>query len=85
MSTRLDVIAIVGEYTNAQGETKKRFIKIGSAWDKGQQGISIKLDSIPSGNEWDGWLTARPPLERQDKPQRQAPQGSRSMDDDIPF
>ena len=85
MSTRLDVIAIVGEYTNAQGETKKRFIKIGSAWDKGQQGISIKLDSIPSGNEWDGWLIARPPLERQDKPQRPAPQGSRSMDDDIPF
>lgn len=82
MSSKLDVIAAVGEYTNAQGQTKKRFIKVGSAWDKGQGGISIKLDSIPSGNEWDGWLTARPPLERQDKPQRSAPQ---PMDEDIPF
>ncbi len=84
MSNKLDVIAAVGEYTNAQGQVKKRFIKIGSAWDKGQQGISIKLDSIPSGNEWDGWLTARPPLERQDKP-RQAPQASNVDDDMIPF
>jgi hypothetical protein len=83
MSNKLDVIAAVGEYTNAQGQTKKRFVKVGSAWDKGQQGFSIKLDTIPAGNDWDGWLTARVPLERQDKP-RQAQQAP--MDDDsIPF
>ena len=73
MSSKLDVIAVVGEYTNAQGQTKKRFVKVGSAWDKGQQGISIKLDTIPAGNEWDGWLTARQPLERQAAPQARTP------------
>ena len=81
MSSKLDVIAVVGEYTNAQGQTKKRYIKVGSAWDKGQQGISIKLDSIPSGNEWDGWLTARPPFEKQEKPSQRPV----DFDADIPF
>lgn len=84
MSSKLDVIAAVGEYTNAQGQTKQRFVKVGSAWDKGQGGISIKLDSIPAGNEWNGWLTARPPMERQDKPQRQTPQNFEDSGD-IPF
>ena len=81
MSSKLDVIAVVGEYTNAQGQTKKRFVKVGSAWDKGQQGISIKPDTIPAGNEWDGWLTARQPLERQAAPQARTP----VSEDDIPF
>ena len=46
-----------------------------------QQGISIKLDTIPAGNEWDGWLTARQPLERQAAPQARTP----VSEDDIPF
>lgn len=82
--SRLEVTAVVGEYKNAQGETKKRYIKVGSAWDKGQY-TSVKLDAIPAGNEWNGWLTIQAPLEkteRQEKPQRH----SAPVDDsDVPF
>lgn len=80
MSTKLDLIAVVGEYTDAQGNNKKRFSKIGTLWDKGQQGISLKIDNIPVS--WDGWLSARPPLEPR-APQRQA--APVFVDEDAPF
>lgn len=60
---KLDLIAVVGEYTNAQGEHKKRYAKIGSLFDKGNGNLSGKIDNIPVG--WDGWWAAKPPLEKQ--------------------
>jgi len=80
MSTKLDLIAVVGEYTDAQGNNKKRFSKIGTLWDKGQQGISLKIDHIPVN--WDGWLSAKPPLEPRATPQQKAPV---FIDEDAPF
>jgi hypothetical protein len=79
MSTKLDLIAVVGEYTDAQGNTKKRFSKVGTLWDKGQ-GISLKIDHIPVN--WDGWLSAKPPLEPRVTPQQKAPV---FIDEDAPF
>jgi hypothetical protein len=80
MSNKLDLIAVVGEYTDAQGNNKKRFSKIGTLWDKGQQGISLKIDHIPVN--WDGWLSAKPPLEPRATPQQKAPM---FIDEDAPF
>ena len=82
MSNKLDLIAVVGEYTDAQGNPKKRFSKIGTLWDKGQQGISLKIDHIPVN--WDGWLSAKPPLEPR-TPQRQAAPMPDDLDNEIPF
>lgn len=91
---RLDAIAIVGEYTDSQGQTKKRFSKLGSAFidDKGQ--VSIKLDSMPCGGTWDGWISLKEPYD-QDKPAaRQSSEPARGSrrgsaadigDQDIPF
>jgi hypothetical protein len=79
MSTKLDLIAVVGEYTDAQGNNKKRFAKVGTLWDKGQ-GISLKIDNVPLN--WDGWLSAKPPLEPKSAPRQAAP----VFDDmDAPF
>jgi hypothetical protein len=80
MSTKLDLIAVVGEYTDAQGNNKKRFAKVGTLWDKGQ-GISLKIDNVPLN--WDGWLSAKPPLE----PKTTSRQAAPMPDDmgDIPF
>jgi hypothetical protein len=80
MSNKLDLIAVVGEYTDAQGNNKKRFSKIGTLWDKGQQGISLKIDHIPVN--WDGWLSAKPPLEPRATTQQKAPV---FIDEDAPF
>lgn len=80
--SKLDLIAVVGEYTDAQGNPKKRFAKVGTLWDKGQQGISLKIDNIPVS--WDGWLSAKPPLEPR-TPQRQAAPMPDDLDSEIPF
>ena len=79
MSTKLDLIAVVGEYTDAQGNNKKRFAKVGTLWDKGQ-GISLKIDNVPLN--WDGWLSAKPPLEPKTTKQT-AP--AFDLDNEIPF
>ena len=80
MSTKLDLIAVVGEYTDAQGNNKKRFVKVGTLWDKGQ-GISLKIDNVPLN--WDGWLTAKAPLEPKVAPRQAAPVFD--LDNEIPF
>ena len=68
----------MGEYTDAQGNNKKRFAKVGTLWDKGQ-GISLKIDNVPLN--WDGLLTAKAPLEPKVAPRQAAP----VFDDDAPF
>ena len=65
-----DVVATVGEYTNAAGEKKKRYATCGKCFtdDEGRQ--SIKLDVIPTGPGWSGWFSLYP-VEK--KEHRQAP------------
>jgi len=65
-----DAVATIGEYTDRNtGEKKKRYINVGKCFtdDSGRQ--SIKLDSIPVGPEWSGWISLYP-AERRDAPQR---------------
>lgn len=95
-----DVVASNGEYSS-NGEKKKRYIKIGKAFTDDSGRISIKLDSIPVGPEWSGWISLYEPR-HEDQPQRQQqlPPGRRVSpgmpsappvtpdnhdDDDIPF
>lgn len=81
----MDLIAVVGEYKNSAGETKKRFVKVGSLFnsDKGQ---SIKIDAVPIG--FDGWLSVKEPYENGEKPARQSSSPTRKsadLDMDVPF
>lgn len=53
--TLKEVVAIVGTYQNAAGETKKRYQRIGSIIDT-KSGEMLKLDVIPlKEGGWDGW------------------------------
>jgi hypothetical protein len=73
-----EITAIVGQYTNAQGQQKNRYQRIGSIIDT-RNGEMLKLDVIPlKENGWDGWayLNDPKPIERQ--PQKE-------FDDDLPF
>ena len=62
-----DVVATVGEYQNGQGETKKRYVTIGSAFTDDQSRVSIKLDAIPVSNDWSNWLSLYPVKDRDDR------------------
>jgi len=84
-----DVVAITGEYTNAQGETKKRYLNCGAVFQT-DKGMSLKLEGLPVG-EWNGWLSLYEPRQQSNqRPQQQQsrsndPFGGGPVDDDIPF
>lgn len=69
-----DVTATIGEYTNAAGETKKRYQNCGSAFTDEQGRVSIKLDAVPVSPDWSGWLSLYPVKDRDDSPPRQQQQ-----------
>lgn len=72
-----DVSATIGEYTNGAGETKKRYTNCGSAFTDDQGRISIKLDTVPVGPEWSGWLSLYPVKDRDDRGGQQQPAPAR--------
>jgi hypothetical protein len=91
-----DAVASVGEYTDKQGQTKKRYVNIGAVFesDDGKY-MSLKLESIPVGPNWSGWVSFFEPKQREASP-APAPTagyapgstkdgGFGGMDDDIPF
>lgn len=73
-----EITCIVGEYTNAQGEKKKRYQRIGSVIET-KNGPMLKLDNIPlREGGWDGWAYMNDP-KPQDRPKQ-------TEDfDDVPF
>ena len=75
MGIKYEVIASSGTYTNKAGEEKKRWVKMGVVMDT-QNGMSIKLESVPVG--WDGWAMLTEP-----KP-KDAPKAGFD-DDEVPF
>ena len=50
------VVATVGKYTDANGNEKNRYITVGRAFIRDDKSVSIKLDSVPLGPEFSGWL-----------------------------
>ena len=78
-----EVTATIGQYTNAQGETKHRYQRIGSVIQT-KNGPMLKLDVVPlKEGGWDGWAYINDPKPKEGGltvPQRQPV----DFDDDIP-
>ena len=80
-----EVTAIMGEYVNAQGETKKKYQKIGAIIDS-KHGPMLKLDFIPL--EWNGYAFINEPYDREKPKAEPRPNRNRDMPEDdssIPF
>jgi hypothetical protein len=78
MAITHDLIAKTGEYTNANGETKARWQKVGVAMSNKQGGTSLLIESIPVN--FDGWVTMREP-----QPKDGAVSSSNATDSAMPF
>ena len=75
--TQYEVTAIVGSYTNSNGEKKNRFQRIGSVIDT-KNGLMLKLDLMPLTDEhWNGWAYLNVPKPKEPKEQFE--------DSSIPF
>ena len=77
-------MATIGEYTAKDGSKKKRYIPVGTVFINEQDRMSIKIESIPVGPEWSGWLSCYEPKNAtgQGKPAQKPQQDD---DDSIPF
>ena len=81
-----EISCVTGQYTNASGDVKKRYQRIGSIIET-KNGPMLKLDSIPlREGGWDGWAYMNDPRpeEGKEQPRRQA-SGFDDMADDVPF
>ena len=69
VSKTQDITVITGEYVK-DGQTKKRYLTIGTLFTYDDGGTSIIMDAIPVG--WDGRASVydRRPREQQQQPQQ---------------
>jgi hypothetical protein len=86
-----DIVATIGEYTNAAGEKKKRYVTCGKAFTDDEGRMSLKVDAMPVNPAWSGWLSLyaierEAPRQQPDpRPAASAPAADDGEDDDIPF
>jgi len=85
-----DVTATVGSYTNREGDEKKRYVNVGKAFTDDSGRISIKLETIPVGPDWSGWLSLYPAKTREEREETNRgnasnPKPPKEDDDAIPF
>jgi len=71
-----DAVATIGEYKDRNGETKKRYVNVGSVFENDKGQLSLKLDAVPVGQDWSGWISFFEPKERDG---HRNPQGGRDV------
>jgi hypothetical protein len=85
-----EISCSVGQYTNAAGEQKQRYQRIGSIIET-KIGPMLKLDVIPlKEGSWDGWAYLNDPKPKEDEQPRQRarsnePPSFNDLDSDPPF
>lgn len=86
-----NVVAVTGKYTDATGQEKARYVTIGAAFTRADGSMAIKLESIPVGTDWNGWVNLYLPRPK-DGHQTAAPASQTGgndepvfKDDDIDF
>lgn len=79
------VVATVGKYTDANGNEKNRYVTVGRAFLRDDKSVSIKVDSMPVGPEFSGWLNLYDLDEDRQQAPAAAPKPAFSEKEDLPF
>jgi hypothetical protein len=97
LKKKFECVAVTGDYKDRDGNNKKRYLNIGSIFEREDGSICQKIDALPLGTDWliNGWVNFYPPKDdnqprqqpRQQTPQPQTQNQDQSYDqnDDIPF
>ena len=51
-----NIVATVGEYTDRDGNKKKRYQTCGVVFKDDDGRVSLKLDAVPVSPDWSGWF-----------------------------
>jgi hypothetical protein len=69
-----DLVATVGTYKASDGTEKKRYAQCGAVFQQDDGRMSCKIETLPVGGEWSGWLSFMEPKQHgQQAPQQQQP------------
>lgn len=49
-------VCVTGTYQDRSGQEKKRYVSVGTLFQYDDGGFSLKLDSIPVGQGWNGFI-----------------------------
>jgi hypothetical protein len=49
-------VAVIGEFTGADGQPKKQYQNVGTLMQYDDGGFALKMDALPLG-EWNGWIS----------------------------
>ena len=80
------VVATNGKYTDANGNEKNRYFTVGRAFLREDKSITIKIDAMPVGPEFSGWLNLYDLDEDRQAVASTAPkQAAPAADEDLPF
>jgi len=60
---KYDLVAKVGEY-ELNGEKKARWFTCGAVFENEKGQLSAKINGIPVGVDWNGWLNLSPPSDQ---------------------
>ena len=77
------VVANVGKYTDANGNEKNRYLTVGKAFVRDDNSVCVKIDSMPIGNEFTGWLNFYDLDDDKARPAAPAPVANDK--EDLPF
>lgn len=81
--------ASTGSYTDRNGDTKKRWVNVGTLFKYEDGGLSLKLESVPVGEGWNGFISFFDIEDKRDGASKPAaassPRESYDLNDDIPF
>lgn len=79
-----DAVAVIGEYQNNKGETKKNYLNVGAVFENDKGALSLKLNAVPTS--FNGWISFYVPKEQQQPQQnKQVKSDFSDMDSSIPF
>tara|TARA_Y100000310_G_scaffold83131_1_gene79808 strand:+ start:2760 stop:3014 length:255 start_codon:yes stop_codon:yes gene_type:complete len=75
-------VATVGKYTDNNGQEKTRYQRVGTLMKRDDGSVCLKLDCVPIGPEFTGWVNF---YDIEEKQQQQASAPAQDLDDEIPF
>lgn len=84
---KYDAAVSTGEYQDKNGETKKRWMNVGVVFENDNGQLSLKLETIPVGPGWSGWINFfEPKMAAVTEHQAAKANGyQKQSDGDIPF
>lgn len=69
---KYEAVATIGKYKDkVTGEEKKQYTKVGTVFESEDGRLSLKLDTLPVGPQWSGYIQFFEPRSRDAAPQRQ--------------